>query len=140
MQTEHTRNVCRLYRELLILIKRLPKDKIENAWEQARREIRLHKDESDKMKASDLMKQMVVKIGYLKSITPRQPGDAQRLRCGSGHWVLRDGKLVEGHGVSKGQRVADGTISMQEAHELNHRLLKRQYFGQEPPPNPAGVF
>lgn len=140
MQAEHARNVCRLYRELLILIKRLPKDKIEDAWTRARQEIRRHRDEQDKMRASDLMKEMVAKISYLKSITPRYPGDATRLRLGSGHWVMRDGELVEGYGTSKGQRVADGTISMEEAHQLNKRLLKRQYFGQEPPPNPAGIF
>ena len=137
---EHSRNVCRLYRELLILIKRLPKEKVEGTWNEARREIRLHKDERDKIKASDLMRGMVSKIAYLKSITPRQPGDATRLRLASGHWVLRDGQLVEGHGESKGRRVADGTISSEEAHQLHQKLLKRQYFGQEPPPNPAGIF
>lgn len=140
MQVEHSRNVCRLYRELLILIKRLPEQKVQTAWNQARNEIRRHKEVRDKMKASDLMKEMVAKISYLRSITPRQPGDASRLRLGSGHWVMRDGKLVEGHGQSKGSRVADGAISMEEAHQLNKRLLKRQFFGQEPPRHPAGVF
>lgn len=140
MQNEHARNVCRLYRELLILIKRLPKPQIEAAWHQARTEIRLHRNEQDKIKASDLMKLMVSKISYLKSITPRHPGDSTRLRLGSGHWVMRDGKLVEGYGASKGTRMADGTIDMEEARALNHKLLKRQYFGKEPPPHPGGIF
>lgn len=35
-------------------------------------------------------------------------------------------------------RVADGTISMEEARQRHHQLLKRQHFGREPPPyNPS---
>lgn len=107
MQADHIRNVCRLYRELLILIKRLPRNEIERSWEEARSTIRRHKSEVDPMRASDLMKEMVAKISYLKTITPRMPGDGQRLRLGSGHWVMRDGKLVEGHGEIKGKRSID---------------------------------
>jgi len=137
---EHSRNVCRLYKELLILIKRLPLAQIDSAWTQARTEIRKHKTEPDKQKSSDLLKQLVSKISYLKTITPRYPGDNKRLRLGSGHWVVREGKLVDGFGETKGQRAADGKISMDEAYRLNQKLLRRQFFGQDPPPNPAGVF
>ena len=49
---------------------------------------------------------------------------------------LREGEVVEGSGQSSGQRVADGTISMQEAHEYHNRLLKRQYYGATPPKQP----
>lgn len=35
--------------------------------------------------------------------------------------------------VWKGCRVADGSLSKQEGWELHRKLMKRQYFGQEPP-------
>ena len=50
--------------------------------------------------------------------------------------MVREGELVEDGGESKGKRVADGKISMQEAHEYHNRLMKRQYFGRKPPPQP----
>ena len=50
--------------------------------------------------------------------------------------MVREGEVVEGSGQSSGQRVADGTISMQEAHEYHNRLLKRQYYGATPPKQP----
>lgn len=101
---EHVRNVRRLYRELLILIKRLPSNQIQTAWNEARTTIRSHQFESDPIHASDLMKKMVAKISYLRTITPRFPGDSQRLNLSSGHWVMREGQLVEGHGNVKGKR------------------------------------
>ena len=50
--------------------------------------------------------------------------------------MIRDGELVNAKGESKGARVADGTISMAEAHDYHNRLLKRQHFGREPPKGP----
>ncbi|PSC73821.1 N-acyl-D-glucosamine 2-epimerase [Micractinium conductrix] len=59
------------------------------------------------------------------------PGEVSSI--GAGHYVLRDGKLVEGSGETAGARVADGTIGMDEARQRHQQLLQRQFFGREPP-------
>lgn len=49
---------------------------------------------------------LVGKVGWLRMTTPKLSGD----RRGSGHYVMRDGELVEGQGHSfQGRRAADGT-------------------------------
>lgn len=57
--------------------------------------------------------------------TPRQAGDRSR---GPGHFVVRQGELVEGRGAAQGS-VATGKMDMSDALVMHNRLLKRQYFG-----------
>ncbi|GMH44790.1 hypothetical protein BSKO_12742 [Bryopsis sp. KO-2023] len=133
-------NILKAYRELLILTKRLPTEKIGPAWREATETVRAHKNETDPQKISDLYRQMVSKIGVLRMMTPRVRGDRERFNCAPGTYVLRDGELVHGEGEPLGSRVADGKVSMEEAKHVHHKLLKRQYFGREPPKNPAGLF
>ena len=91
-QVSHRTNVLRAYRQLLQLIKRLPPSQQGKAVTQARSEAANDRNISNAVEASDKLKQLCARIGYLRTITPRQPGDAERL--GSGHYVLRDGELV----------------------------------------------
>ena len=100
--SSHRQNVLRAYKELLTLIKRLPGSQRQQAWEEARSTVRQHKGEADAMAASDQLKQMVARISFLRAVTPRVPGEASA--TGAGHWVLRDGELVEGYGSTAGQR------------------------------------
>lgn len=100
-----SRDVLRAYRELLILIKRLPKHKINKALDEARETVQARKHETDPQKASDYLKDMVSRISYLRMITPRRQGDRERFKCSSGCYVLRDGELVEGSAESKGKRL-----------------------------------
>ncbi|KAL4431057.1 hypothetical protein ABPG75_006313 [Micractinium tetrahymenae] len=133
---QHRNQVLRAYRELLSLIRRLPESKRASAWQEARQTVRQHAGEADEARQQDLFKQLAAKISFLRVVTPRRPGEVSSI--GAGHYVLRDGRLVEGTGATAGARVADGTISMEEARQRHHQLLKRQFFGREPPKyNPA---
>lgn len=128
---QHRNQVLRAYRELLSLIKRMPESQRSQAWQEARQTMRQHAGEADGARQLDLFKQLAAKISFLRVVTPRKPGEVSAI--GTGHYVLRDGKLVEGSGATAGKRVADGTISMEEARQRHHQLLKRQHFGREPP-------
>lgn len=131
MANPHSREILQAYREVLKLIRRLPREQIENALNEAKSVMRSHQLEMDPARRSDLYKQLAAKISFLRMITPRVPGDQSVL--GACHYVLREGNLVEGYGENTGSRVADGKLSMAEAHEYHNRLLKRQYFGKDPP-------
>ena len=96
---------------------------------EARDAIRANADEPSESKRLEHLKKLVARVGYLR-MTTRKGGRHKRE---AGTFVVREGKLVEG-GAEREKRVADGTISMQEAHDLHNRLMKRQYFGQTPPP------
>ena len=82
----------------------------------------------------DLLKELVGRVGFLRIVTPKTGRGRHTREAGS--FVMRDGEVVEGVGQTGGQRVADGKISMQEAHDYHNRLLRRQYFGKTPPPQP----
>ena len=91
-QISHRTNVLRAYRQLLQLIKRLPPSQQGKAVAQARSEATSDRNISNAVEASDKLKQLYARIGYLRTITPRRPGDAEHL--GAGRYVLRDGQLV----------------------------------------------
>lgn len=86
-------NILRCYRELLSLINRLPPDKKQMALQEARSNMKANSGELDPMKASDMHKDLVARISFLKIATPRLPGDKSRI--GAGTFVLRDGSLVQ---------------------------------------------
>jgi hypothetical protein len=103
MSSVHRAKVLAAYKELLSLIRRLPNDRKLQALDEARQTIRLHASENDLGKQTDLFKQLAARISFLRTITPRQPGDVSSI--GAGHFVLREGKLVEGAGTSAGNRL-----------------------------------
>lgn len=86
-------DILRSYRELLYLIRRLPPEKRVSAATEARATLKRNKDEVDALKASDMHKELMGKIGYLRLSLPRQLGDRY---AKAGRFVLREGKLVEG--------------------------------------------
>ena len=102
MSSSHRAKVLAAYKELLSLIRRLPNDRRTQALDEARQTMRHHATENDLSKQSDFFKQLAAKISFLRTITPRQPGDVSSI--GAGHFVLREGKLVEGAGMSAGTR------------------------------------
>ena len=85
--------VLRSYKELLTLIKRLPAPAKAEALQNARSSMRQHAAEQDEAKASDLHKELVAKIGFLRMTTPRRVGEPSR--PGAGTFVLRKGELVQ---------------------------------------------
>jgi hypothetical protein len=102
MSLAHKAKVLAAYKELLSLIRRLPNDRKTSALDEARQTIRNHANENDLGKQSDLFKQLAARITFLRTITPKRPGDVSSI--GAGHFVLREGKLVKGAGMSAGTR------------------------------------
>lgn len=86
-------NILRSYRELLTLLQRLPRDARESASKEAKAKIRAHREETDSLKVTDLHKQLVAKLSFLRMTTNRRPGE--RSQSTSGTFVLREGELVE---------------------------------------------
>ena len=85
-------DILRSYRELLTLLKRLPVDKQASAVNEAKSTVLKHSTESDSLKITDLHKQLIAKISFLRMTTTRRPGE--KLHRGSGTFILRDGDLV----------------------------------------------
>ena len=126
----HRAQVLKAYRDLVDVARRSrPVANREKIVAEARDAIRANADEPSESKRLEHLKKLVARVGYLR-MTTRKGGRHKRE---AGTFVVREGKLVEG-GAEREKRVADGTISMQEAHELHDRLMRRQYFGQTPPP------
>lgn len=119
-------NVLRSYRELIDLIKRLPTERREASLQEARAAVKANMNESDPLKASDMLKDLVARVSFLRMATPKtyrdrcvHPGRlallsgcyhlskcnqqffavCRRTRHGAETYVLRDGQLVEGQGV-----------------------------------------
>ena len=101
---DHSASVLRAYRELLNLIKRLPTSQRDSAWMEARQAMRQHAAEADGGRQMDLHKLLLAKISFIRTVTPRRPGEVSSI--GGGTFVLREGRLVEGAGTSAGSRCA----------------------------------
>eukprot|EP00873_Tetraselmis_striata_P021005 jgi/Tetstr1/441269/TSEL_029520.t1 len=124
--------VLRTYRELLECCRRLPAAQGTEAVAQVRAEVRANRELADPVEVQEALRRMVGRISFLKMTTPRR-GPSWRDSVSYGTYVVRGGDVVESQGQSKGSRVADGKISMEEARSYHNRLLKRQHFGREPP-------
>jgi hypothetical protein len=97
-----TRQVLATYRELISLIRRLPKEQQKSALEDARSKMRQHGNETDPALQLELFERLTAKLSFLRMITPRKPGETSMR--GTGKFVLRNGELVEGEGRSAGTR------------------------------------
>lgn len=86
-------NILRSYREFLTLLQRLPRNAQLSARQEAKAKISTHRNETDSLKITDLHKELVAKISFLRMTTNRRPGE--RHRPSSGTFVLREGELVE---------------------------------------------
>ena len=110
----HRGAVLKAYRDLVDVVRRSsPVEARDAVLEEARTEIRANAAETDESKRLDLLRKLVARVGYLRIITPK----GGRHKREGGTFVVREGELVEDGGESKGKRVADGKISMQEAHD-----------------------
>lgn len=113
-------------RELLRLIRLLPETKRAPALTEARETIKSRLGVSNPEQIVHHFKELASKLGYLRMITPK---GHQSVR-GSATYVLRDGRWVQSAGETKGTRVTDGILSMDEAMSRNARDFKR-LFGRE---------
>lgn len=64
-------NVLRVYRELIDLIKRLPAERRAASLEEARSSVRANMHESDPLKTSDMLKDLVARVSFLRMATPK---------------------------------------------------------------------
>ena len=64
-------NVLRAYRELLDLTKRLPLEKRYANLEEARKAVRSNRSETDPVKQTDMLKELVAKVSFLRMTTPK---------------------------------------------------------------------
>jgi hypothetical protein len=87
--------VRRSYRELVRLMHRLPKLERDAALVKARKEMKQHSSACDE-EVADLHRKLVSKIAFLRMKVPKQARDASAV--GVGHFVVRDGRVVEGKG------------------------------------------
>lgn len=96
--------VRRSYRELVRLIHRLPTSERYAALVKARDEMKRHSSACDE-EVADLHRSLVSKICFLRMKVPKQARDASAV--GVGHFVVREGKIVEGRGKILEPRYAE---------------------------------
>jgi hypothetical protein len=102
--------VLREYRQLLRLIARIPKrEQKAQMLSEARSTIRTYRSEANPAKQLDLRKLLAAKISFLRVVTPKPPGTASNTE--SGHFIIRDGNLVEGTGSTAGKRCVTFSLS-----------------------------
>jgi|TARA_B110000967_G_scaffold209714_1_gene267247 hypothetical protein len=131
----HRSAVLKAYRDFVDVARRsVPVGEREGKLEEVRVAIRANFGVASESEQQTLLRTLVAKVAFLRIVTPKT--GRGRHKRESGVFVVRDGAVVEGFGETGGTRVADGTISMQEAHEYHNRLMKRQYYGKKPPPQP----
>lgn len=87
-------DILRTYRELVYVVGRLPKGSRHKDLSEVKAKIRANRSAIDEAEVSDLHKQLVGKIGFLRLAHPRIAGDRY---AGAGTFVVRDGIVVEDH-------------------------------------------
>ena len=118
----HRTNVLRAYRDLLELINCLPADKRSVALWEARQRTREGAAESNAVKKSDLLKELVARASFLRASTPRTSWRQRALKQPT-HYVFRGGKLVEGHGQAETRYRCDSSRSSHN-NEIPSRLVE----------------
>jgi len=97
--------VLHKYKQLLRLIRRLPAKDSEAALREARDKMRAGSAERNPEARLARMKELSARLGYLRIVTPRTPGEVE---AQAGTFVLnKEGELVEsaGAGAGPGRRV-----------------------------------
>lgn len=65
------------------------------------------------------------RLGYLKIVTPKRGGSGRS--NGRSHFVLREGKMVEGSGASYAKGALKSGVDPDDIAKHN-QLMRRQYF------------
>ena len=105
----HKANVLRTYRDLLELVHCLPAEKRAAAAKEARSRVREGAAESNAVKQSDLLKQLVARVSFLRACTPRHAWRHRAIRHPT-HYVFRGGELVEGQGHAESRYSVSKTL------------------------------
>ena len=64
-------NVLRAYRELVDLAKRLPAERRDASLKEARKAMRANTNEDDPVRQTDMLKELVAKVSFLRMTTPK---------------------------------------------------------------------
>lgn len=99
MTASHQAIVLSKYRTLLRLIGRLDPGQRSSAYVEAQTTVRSRRTVTNPEEQLKHLKELTSKIGYLRIITPKQPGEVE-----PGVFTVQDGRLVEGTGEAKGKR------------------------------------
>lgn len=86
--------VLAIYRRMLRLSKRLPAAERGPALVQIRAAFRDNASETRADKVAELIRVAQQKLGYIRIVTPREPGDDTESGGGVSRYVIHDGKLV----------------------------------------------
>jgi len=71
----HRANVLKAYRDLVDLIKKMPAETRSASLKEARTMMNSNKTESDPIKSSDMLKDLVARVSFLRMATPKTHRD-----------------------------------------------------------------
>jgi hypothetical protein len=133
--------ILAMYRELLARIRFLDPMKQPSALLQVRTEFKKGKTETDPTKINALLEEADKRLRFLRIMTPRAVRGFDQ-NASQRSFIFQEGEVVEGTSVKeKGRFFIDKRLEANPDHYERHKkLLKRQFFGQEPPKNPFGPF
>jgi len=93
------------------------------------------------------VKRLMAAVSFLRATTRRSATDRKRLSRGSGEgvFVVREGELVRVEGGEEGSLAASrstqaGKLTPDEAFRKHRDLMRRQFYGREPPRGATGAF
>eukprot|EP01102_Stenamoeba_stenopodia_P018425 TRINITY_DN6758_c0_g1_i1.p1 TRINITY_DN6758_c0_g1~~TRINITY_DN6758_c0_g1_i1.p1 ORF type:complete len:146 (-),score=30.87 TRINITY_DN6758_c0_g1_i1:44-481(-) len=125
------------YARLLRTIKKVP-DATRRAqmWDETRREVRQHAQETDPSKIDKLWKKMSSKIQFIEQM--EIPRGTDSLKGTAGTYSVKDGNVVKVEDPSDdvksiGKAARDWDWRDPVALQRHNQLLRRQYFGRDPP-------
>lgn len=122
--------VLSAWRDYIEVLRRLPPELA--AARKADAAARVRAGDGDKPDVG--LKKLLAAVATLRATTAKRPGERRAGR--SGVYVLRRGQLVEGEGGGESAKraIGAGKLSPGEAMDRHKALLRRQYFGRDPPP------
>ena len=151
-----------LWRDYLCLLERLGPEDAEKrkasaaaeirSWGEEQKKGQQKSDDGDEEKQPPLdpdagVKRLMAAVSFLRATTRRSAEDRRRLSSsGEGVFVVREGELVrvEGGGERGGgepsRSTQAGKLSPDEAFRKHRELMRRQFYGREPPRGAPGRF
>ena len=129
----HRSAVLKAYRDFVDVARRsVPVGEREGKLEEVRVAIRANFGVASESEQQTLLRTLVAKVAFLRIVTPKT--GRGRHKRESGVFVVRDGAVVEGFEFL-GELARNEHLPL-VAHEYHNRLMKRQYYGKKPPPQP----
>lgn len=120
------RPVLVAYKRLLTLAKRLPSADRGKALTDIRTAFRASAAERDPLRVAELLKTAHDKLGYLRMVTPRLPGDLEPRSAASTRFVVKDGRVQEvAADYAEGRLNSTGPSKSQLGQTIDSNALRR---------------